>query len=81
MGAAGRKCYLSVCYYRMDIGFSLCLEVIGLQTGAFQSSNQALTTDDLVDLGMIDIYVEMQLSHLLLVALTPFRWAKSRYNS
>ena len=31
-----------------------------LRTGIFQSSNQTLKADDLVELGMIDIYVEMQ---------------------
>jgi hypothetical protein len=53
-----------------------------LRTGIFQSSNQTLKADDLVELGMIDIYVEMQCepryrSH----HRTPFRWAKSGQNS
>ena len=50
-----------------------------LQTRIFQSSNQTLKADDLVELGIIDIYVGMQCepryrSHYI----TPFRWAKSR---
>jgi len=62
---AAVECFLSVCYYRMDIGFPLCSVVIVF--GREYSNHLTRLLQLLIWLiwGMIDIYVEMQCEPLV----------------
>jgi hypothetical protein len=78
MTAADGTCFLSICYHKMDLGFSLCSAAIVFRREHSRHLTRLLQLIIWSIWAWLVFKLKCDASHLLLVALTPL---KSRYNN